>query len=292
MHPLLLPGTHLLRRGDGRLQAGLGREASTILPGATRTVTELAADPAAMGALLRHGLAASDDRPVREALPADRGRDPWPRHSLAATARRTRDRFADVLAERAGHEVVPVPFGHPLSRLLAEELATVCRRSGLNASRPAGLPRHGPPATYPVHVLVGVGEPHRELLDPWLHDGTPHLVVRLVEGGVVVGPLVVPGQTACLRCLDAFAAEADPSWPLLVEQYARVTSSDRADGIPEPVDAALASIAVGWAARDVAAYLEGGTPTSWSSTVRLSAELDTIETRSWPTHPHCGCSWS
>ncbi len=117
-------------------------------------------------------------------------------------------------------------------------------------------------------------------------------MVQLVEGGAVIGPLVVPGQTACLRCLDAFHSEEDPSWALLVEQYARAVSSDRADGIPEPVDPALATIAVGWAARDVSAYLEGGTPTTWSSTVRLAPELDTIESRSWPTHPDCGCSWS
>ncbi len=86
MHPLLLPGTHLLRRGDGRLQAGLARDASSLLPGAPRPLTQLLADEAAMATLLRRGLATPDDRPVREALPAARDADPWTRHALAAAS--------------------------------------------------------------------------------------------------------------------------------------------------------------------------------------------------------------
>jgi hypothetical protein len=91
--------------------------------------------------------------------------------------------------------------------------------------------------------------------------------------------------------VDAYLSEEDPSWALLVEQYARATSSDRADGIPEPVDAALAAVAVGWAVRDVSAYVEGGRPTTWSATVRLPPELAAVESQTWPAHPHCGCSW-
>ncbi len=33
-----------------------------------------------------------------------------------------------------------------------------------------------------------------------------------------------PGATACLRCLDAHCTDADPSWPLLVRQYATASS--------------------------------------------------------------------
>ena len=39
-----------------------------------------------------------------------------------------------------------------------------------------------------------------------------------------IGPFVVPGETACLRCVDAHCTDADPSWPLLVRQYAAASS--------------------------------------------------------------------
>ena len=94
-----------------------------------------------------------------------------------------------------------------------------------------------------------------------------------------------------LRCIDAYLTEDDPAWPIVVEQYARATRSDRSDGIPEPVDAALAAVAVGWAARDVAAHAEGDRPASWSSTLTLEADLGAVSRQRWPMHPHCGCAW-
>jgi bacteriocin biosynthesis cyclodehydratase domain-containing protein len=143
-----------------------------------------------------------------------------------------------------------------------------------------------------VGVLVGVGEPDRELADPWLREGTPYVVVRLTEGRAVIGPFVVPGRTACLRCVDAHHTDADPEWPLLVRQYAAATRGDRADGAPEPVDPALAALVVAWAARDVTSYVDGGRPSTWSTTLALGPDLATVETRSWLRHPECGCSWA
>lgn len=294
MRPMLLPGTHLLRRDAQHSQAGLVRPRPVVVPGRPTDTTTLDRQPGLVAALLRSGMATVDDHALRAALPAAASGATWPRHTLAALARRTGARLPEALSRRARQNVVLRPFGHPLSTALAEDLAVLCGRLGLATPRRTrpGPPRRGSGAPAFVHVLVGVGEPSRDLVDPWLHDGTPHLVVRLVEGEVLLGPLVVPGETACLRCIDAYLTEEDPAWPLLVEQYARATSTDRADGIPEPVDAALATVAVGWAARDLAAYAEGGDPTTWSRTVRLSAGLDAIETREWPAHPHCGCVWS
>ena len=141
-------------------------------------------------------------------------------------------------------------------------------------------------------MLLGVGEPSRALTDPLLREAVPHLVVRLTEGVAVVGPFVLPGITPCLRCTDARLSEDDPAWTLLVEQYARLIGrGDRADGVPEPVDAALAALAVAWAAREVATYAEGGTPATLGATVRLSARSSEVETRRWDRHPRCGCTW-
>jgi bacteriocin biosynthesis cyclodehydratase domain-containing protein len=249
--------------------------------------------PVALRTLRRAGLVLEDDAPLRASLPAAGASAGWARHTLAAVARRAPAHATDPFGCRSGHVVDVTSFGHPLSDDLADDVRALCRRAALPLTGPArpGPPRQGTVPPTPVHVLVGVGEPTRELLDGWVRDAVPHLVVRLVEGRAVIGPFVVPGRTACLRCLDAYRTEDDPAWPLLVEQYARATRSDRSDGIPEPVDAALAAVAVGWAVRELEAYAEGGQPASWSSTVTVSADLREVTTRRWPAHPHCGCAW-
>jgi bacteriocin biosynthesis cyclodehydratase domain-containing protein len=286
MHPLLTPGTHVLRRGPHEVQVGLDPSTAVVLPSAA-ALTE------AYPGLVRAGLALADDRQLRSALPPHDPDDPWPRHAAAALARRHGEALPDARDSRDHHVVAVAHTGHRLAEPLAAELAELCRRSGLRLrtrTRPGPLPRGArPPAR--VHALVAVGEPRRELLDEWVRRSEPHLVVRLLEGRAVVGPFVVPGSTACLRCLDAYRTEQDPAWPLLVEQHARAARADRADGIPEPVDAALAAVAVGWAARDIASYAEGSTPASWSSTVTLGPQLGAVEPVRWPPHPHCGCGW-
>jgi bacteriocin biosynthesis cyclodehydratase domain-containing protein len=293
MQPLLLPGTHVVRRGPDEIQAGLARDAAVTLGRAPARLDVLHADGGVMRTLRRGGLLIDDDRPLRTALPAEGAGSPWVRHTLAALARRAPHRLESSLRSRSKHLVTVSPFGHPISRELADDVEELCRRAGLRLPGPR---RPGPtPRTavqpQPVHVLVGVGEPTRDLLDDRVRESVPHLVVRLVEGRAVVGPFVVPGRTACLRCTDAYLTEEDPAWPLLVQQYARSTRSDRSDGIPEPVDAALAAVAVGRAARDLAAFTEGERPVSWSATTTISADLAEITTTHWPPHPHCGCAW-
>jgi bacteriocin biosynthesis cyclodehydratase domain-containing protein len=293
MHPILLPGTHVLRRGPGQLQVGLGRQDAVTLTCGPAASGALPQDPATLRTLRRTRLLLDDDGPLRAALPAHGAADPWVRHTLAASVRRAADRSPEVLAVRTRHEVTITGFGHPVGLDLSDDLAALCRRTGLALHGPArpGPATRGAVPPEPIGVLVGVGEPPRELLDGWLREAVPHLVVRLVEGRAVVGPFVVPGRTACLRCIDAYLTEHDPAWPLLVEQYSRACRTDRADGIPEPVDAALAAVAVGWAVRDLEAYAEGGRPASWSTTTTLDPQPSEVTARTWPPHPHCGCAW-
>jgi len=295
MHALLTPGTHLLRRSRDQLQAGLGPQRAVRLAGpeAADDASLLDPDGDTFARLAAAGLAADDDRSLREALP-HAAEHPWRRHTLAALVRADPPAMAHAVTARRRHEVAVEAFGHPLGRSLAADLEELCRRTDLPllADRAPGPPRKDAPAPHRLHVLVGVGEPRRELLDPLVRDGVPHLLVRMTEGDAVVGPFVVPGATPCLRCLDAHRATEDPVWPLLVEQYARAAGRDRPDGVPEPVDAALAALAVAWAARDVATYAGGGHPPTLGTTVRISPALETLETQPWPAHPACGCGWA
>jgi bacteriocin biosynthesis cyclodehydratase domain-containing protein len=218
---------------------------------------------------------------------AGRSQAPLSRFDVAAIAREDGDDATRILERRAQARVNLDRFGNGAGEPAAADLRRLLVGAGLGVVRDSGTAGRSD-----LGVLVGVGEPHRERADRWVRDGIPHLVVRLTEGHALVGPFVVPGQTACLRCIDAHHTDADSSWPLLVEQYARLTNQDRADGVPEPVDSLLASLAVAWAARDIASYAEGRHPSCLSRTIRFDARLTAVESRSWLRHPACGCAWT
>ncbi|HVQ18777.1 MAG TPA: ThiF family adenylyltransferase, partial [Actinomycetes bacterium] len=66
-------------------------------------------------------------------------------------------------------------------------------------------------------VLTDVAQ-SRTLAPGLFSEGTPHLVVRCAESRGRIGPLVLPGETACLRCLDLSHIDSDPDWPRVVVQ--------------------------------------------------------------------------
>jgi hypothetical protein len=113
--------------------------------------------------------------------------------------------------------------------------------------------------------------------------GVRHLVAT-VRGEIgVVGPLVVPGATGCLRCADLHRRDADPRWPALAAQLTAVEAP--------PGGATVTCLATAvTAAVQVLALLDGaGAPATLGTTVELSPPDLLPRTRRWPAHPHCGC---
>jgi bacteriocin biosynthesis cyclodehydratase domain-containing protein len=111
----------------------------------------------------------------------------------------------------------------------------------------------------------------------------PHLVAT-VRGEVgVVGPLVVPGATSCLRCGDLHRRDADPRWPRLAAQ---LTAAE-----PPPGGATLTClVTAATAALQVLAYLDGSAaPATLDATVELRPPDLRPRIRRWPPHPACGC---
>jgi bacteriocin biosynthesis cyclodehydratase domain-containing protein len=143
-----------------------------------------------------------------------------------------------------------------------------------------------------VVVVLSCGELSRDRLDPLLRRRASHVVVRLVDGGAVVGPFVVPGATACVRCIDAHLSVRDPDHVAVTTRYVRATARPRPDGVPDLVDPALATVALGVAARDVVAHLEGHEPATWSRTIVLGAHPAEHSEQAWLRHPRCGCNWA
>ena len=125
-------------------------------------------------------------------------------------------------------------------------------------------------------------EVDRAIADTLLRADQPHLVLRPWLGGVLLGPLVVPGVTPCLSCLDLSRAATDPAWPRLLAQLNR--RPDR----PDPV-------ALAWAGATVAvqllSWLRNGDSELLATTVELSPPGYSLDVRRWRMHPGCGCSW-
>ena len=73
---------------------------------------------------------------------------------------------------------------------------------------------------------------------------------------------VVPGATACLRCVDAHLAERDPRRGVVVEQLAGRAAAPGATTRPRGAGGHLGG-------RDALRYLAGAAPATWSATVGL-----------------------
>jgi bacteriocin biosynthesis cyclodehydratase domain-containing protein len=192
--------------------------------------------------------------------------------------------------------VLPVDLLHERSRMRARaRVAVVGRLPGPDPADLAAQCGFGTTSSADdadvVLVLAGC-ELAREVVDPLVRRGTSHLVVRLVDGGAVLGPFTVPGRTACLRCIDAHRTVPDPDHVAVTTRYVRASAPARADGVPDLTDPALVSLTVAWAVRDLAAWVEGREPSTWSRTIHLGADLTYRLERPWLRHPQCGCSWS
>lgn len=113
-------------------------------------------------------------------------------------------------------------------------------------------------------------------------DGVPHLLVG-VEGTVgVVGPLVLPGRTGCLRCLDLVRTAIDPAWPVLAAQRPSTRGPEACDGVLGVAVAAQAAL-------QVLELLGGAVPASAGGTLELEIPGWQWRRRTWPPHPACGC---
>ncbi len=123
-------------------------------------------------------------------------------------------------------------------------------------------------------------EPDRALTDALFRAGRPHLVVRLEPDRAVVGPLVLPGRTPCVRCQDLQRCRLDDAWPHLLAQLCREPVE------PEPT---LLAWAASTAAVQVRAWLNDGSPDTAGSTLELGLADFRLRSRAWTAHPRCGC---
>ncbi len=160
----------------------------------------------------------------------------------------------------------------------AEPAGSAGRAEPARVSRPAFVNQ--------PDLVILIGRQPGELTMQLVRDRVPHLAVMAGEAIGIVGPLVVPGRTACLRCLDYVRAGNDPAWPLILAQIGRRR--------PEPpaCDSVLAAMVAAQAAAQAMTAIEQAPTASPAANGTLELVLPDWRwrRRTWPRHPACPCA--
>ena len=111
----------------------------------------------------------------------------------------------------------------------------------------------------------------------WMREDRPHLAIVLGEDSILVGPLVVPGRTACLRCRDLHRRDADPAWPAIATQLVGRPAAAGEDQL----------LLAGALALGMSAIVRGAGP-GVETGVRVRVDGEHVPEPFAP-HPECGC---
>lgn len=128
----------------------------------------------------------------------------------------------------------------------------------------------------PVAPLDGV------LVNELTALGIPHLLVSAFEGHGSVGPLVLPGETACLHCLDLTRRDADPAWPIVTARLGGYPPGEIA------CDTTMATLVAAAATGHALGHIDGRDPVVTNGTLDVMPDWR-WKTRSWIQHPQCRC---
>lgn len=194
---------------------------------------------------------------------------------LVTVAHRLRSRSANIRIHGRG----------PLSDLLAGAL----RCSGARITHSSQPHAGANPQMTDLVVLSDSLVADPRILRDLHHTATPHLPVRVRDGAGLVGPLVVPGVTSCLRCADLHRSDRDEGWPAVAAQLRdAVGTADRATVL------ATAAVALNQVDRVIAA-VRGGVgveraphpPSTLDTTLEFDVNTGSTTARRWTRHPRC-----
>jgi hypothetical protein len=187
-----------------------------------------------------------------------------------------------LLARRAGARVLVDGLGR-----VASAVAATLAQAGVGTVGRA--PPSGSATQHEIVVLVRDDAIDVRVADPLVRRDVAHLAVVEHADRVVVGPLVLPGDGPCLRCLDLHRCDRDPTWS---HASAQVLAAAAGRDLPSGrAETAIAVLAAGLAAGQVLLALDGVLrPVSHGRTLDVVLPDGLIERRRWATHPSCGCA--
>ncbi len=179
------------------------------------------------------------------------------------------------------HDPAPTPVTATVlgNSQVSAALCQLLEQWGVAATHTTSFPLPTAPG---VAVLVGeyLADPHWNA--HMTHTSTPHLPVVFSDLRVTAGPLITPGVTPCLACIELWHRDEEPEW---------LSVGSQLWSTPAPT----ATIQGAHHAAALCALLLGlmGSPglVAPGNGLSLSTRLDTGETtkRSVDFHPDCRC---
>jgi hypothetical protein len=138
----------------------------------------------------------------------------------------------------------------------------------------------------PPDLAVLTERPAADLAAWLMRERVPHLAVSAAEAIGLVGPLVLPGRTACLRCQDHTRADNDPAWPLILAQLA----GRKPDSLA--CDAVLAAAVAAQAAAQALTFIDRAALAyaAVNGTLELVLPGWQWRRRTWLPHRACMCA--
>lgn len=312
--PQIKPGLRRLRRGPGTLQLGLTPDAGVVLDGlaegelqllerldGTHRLDDLSAWARAQGLdgeRVRRLLDLLAGAGVLTGAPTDRAHlhqlGPM-RPQLLPDATAWSVVYPDagdgfeLLSQRGRRRALLVGRGR-----LAEAAGAAVARTGVDlthrdvlgpVSDRAGEARGRADPAYGLVLLVGDDAVGTAAAAALLGAQLDHLAVVAGVDRATVGPLVVPGRSACLRCLELHRTDRDPAWPAISAQLDRPAPAARGESSLLALCAALVAL-------QVACWADGRRrPASLGATLTATLPDGLTSRRPWPMHPRCGCGW-
>jgi hypothetical protein len=302
--PQIKPGLRQVWRDRSTVQIGLSPDAGVVVAGlepteadllarldGTRAPAELtawAADRGVPPERVESLLALLDSAGVLTGRPTDRA-------SLHRLGDRERQRLRPdalawsvvypdagdgfgLLAERVRHHALLVGRGR-----LALAARSAVRRTGVQVDHEERLPHPLPTGT--LVLLIGEDAVSTSAGAVLLNAGLAHLAVVAGTDRATIGPLVVPGRSACLRCLELHRTDRDPAWPAVSAQLGAAPPAARGESL-------LSQLAAGLLALQVACWVDQRrAPASLGATLTVGLPDGLSTRRAWTMHPRCGCSW-
>ncbi|GAB4588378.1 TOMM precursor leader peptide-binding protein [Nocardia sp. IFM 10818] len=157
---------------------------------------------------------------------------------------------------------------------LADALGAGLRRIGLRPTR----------SRADLTLLADTLVPDPVFVAELVRGRVPHLPVRLRDGRGLIGPLVLPGATSCLRCADLHRCDRDPAWPRVSAQLL-----DRVGHCSPAGVAAVAALALTEIER-IAQGNPARPPATLNATLELNLDSHHLDHRPWFPHPRCDCA--
>jgi len=178
------------------------------------------------------------------------------------------------------------PQGHP-SRVIqpSDLMGGIFRKSEILQKKESVLNTLNQPQQRPLEpfqtpdLIISVGSCNFEAQQRWISEGTAHLAISYETSGEVrLGPIVIPGTSPCLTCIEMSEIDAG------LEARLRPIAPEVEVGV------GLALFTAGVALLEISTFATTGASQLIARTLDISSfRFFDPEIRQWNFHPLCGC---